>query len=84
MELLLKLVHQQRFIGRTVVNGLSTTVPCRSAADNVFLTDKKSDALFPNFSFLINRCCFKVNLFICLDNIFSSSLINRLIKLMFL
>jgi hypothetical protein len=49
MELLLKLVHQQRFIGRTVVNGLSTTVPCRSAADNVFLTDKKSDALFPNF-----------------------------------
>ena len=33
---------------------------------------------------VINRCCFKVNLFTRLDNIFPCSLINRLIKLMFL
>lgn len=33
---------------------------------------------------VINRCCFKVNLFTYLDNIFPCSLINRLIKLMFL
>ena len=31
-----------------------------------------------------NCCCFKVNLFNRLDNIFPCSLINKLIKLMFL
>ena len=33
---------------------------------------------------VINRCCFKFNLFTHLDNIFPCSLINWLIKLMFL
>nr|YP_358601.1 hypothetical protein PhapfoPp052 [Phalaenopsis aphrodite subsp. formosana]AAW82559.1 hypothetical protein [Phalaenopsis aphrodite subsp. formosana] len=33
---------------------------------------------------VINRCCFKVNLFVRLDKIFPCSLRNRLIKLMFL
>jgi hypothetical protein len=46
---------------------------------------KKSDALFSIFlSCLINHCCFIVNLFIRLDNIFPCLLINQLIKLMFL
>jgi hypothetical protein len=52
----------------------------------VFLVQiKKPVVFFPIFlSFLIDRCCFKVNLFIRLDNIFPCSLINQLIKLMFL
>jgi hypothetical protein len=46
---------------------------------------KKPDAFFSIFlSFLIDHCYFKVNLFICLDNIFPCSLINLLIEHMFL
>jgi hypothetical protein len=42
-------------------------------------------SFFPIFlSFLIDHSCFKVNQFIRVDNIFPCSLINRLIKLMFL
>jgi hypothetical protein len=90
MESLLKLVYQQRFIGTTAadIEPLLMYYQQRFLVEQLlimlFRQIKKSDAFFIFLSFLINRYCFKVNLFIRLDIFFPCSLINRLIKLIFL